>query len=59
VKEIHSPLKLIGLKFTLFAADIVRATVTAIAQEAILIPEPATILLLTLGGLIFQKSRRP
>jgi hypothetical protein len=41
------------------AADIIRATVAAIAQEAQLIPEPATIFLLTLGGLIFHKSRRP
>jgi Zn-dependent M28 family amino/carboxypeptidase len=42
----------------LFATDIVRATVAVFAQEAILIPEPATIVLLTLGGLILHKSRK-
>jgi len=42
-----------------FATDIVKATVAVFAQEAILIPEPATILLLTFGGLILQKFRKP
>lgn len=42
----------------LFASDIVRATVATLTQEAQLIPEPATIVLLTLGGLLLRKSQR-
>jgi len=39
----------------LFAADIVRATVAAIAQEAQLIPEPATVLLIAAGLVLIRK----
>ena len=40
-----------------FASDILRTTVATLAQEAVLIPEPATLLLLGLGGLILKKRR--
>ena len=42
----------------LFATDIVRASVATLAQEAQIIPEPATILLLVFGGLILRKPER-
>jgi len=42
----------------LFAADIVRATVAALAQEAQLIPEPATLLLLCLGSLALRRKSK-
>jgi hypothetical protein len=41
----------------LFAADIVRAAVATLAQEAQLIPEPATLLLLGFGVLMLIKRQ--
>jgi len=35
-----------------FASDVVRASVATLAQEAVFIPEPATLSLLALGGLV-------
>ena len=42
----------------LFAADIVRATVATLTQEAQLIPEPATILLLCIGSLFLRRKSK-
>jgi Zn-dependent M28 family amino/carboxypeptidase len=44
-----------GMYDYLFASDIVRASVATLAQEAQIVPEPATILLLAAGLLIIRK----
>ena len=42
----------------LFATDIVRATVATLTQEAQLVPEPATILLLCVGSLALRRKSK-
>ncbi len=41
-----------------FASDVVRTSVATLVQEAVLIPEPATILPLVLGGLVLLRRKR-
>lgn len=48
----NNPFNSSGVTFNyVFASDVVRVSVATLAQEAVCIPEPATVLLLALGGL--------
>ena len=40
-----------------FATDILRTTVATLAQEAVIVPEPTTLLLLVFGGLVIRSKK--
>ncbi len=55
----NNPFNPSGVTFNyVFASDVVRASVATLAQEAVCIPEPATVLLLALGGLALLCRRQ-
>jgi Zn-dependent M28 family amino/carboxypeptidase len=55
----NNPLNPSGVTYNYaFASDVVRTSVATLAQEAVLIPEPATILTLVLGGLAMLGRKR-
>jgi Zn-dependent M28 family amino/carboxypeptidase len=54
----NDPFGLSGVTYDYgFATDVVRATVATIAQEAVVVPEPATVLLVGLGLLVIATRR--
>ncbi len=55
----NNPLNPSGVTYNYaFASDVVRTSIATLAQEAVLIPEPATILTLVFGGLAMLTRKR-
>ena len=54
----NNPLNPSGVIYDyVFASDVLRTTVATLVQEVVLVPEPATLLLLGFGGLLIRRKR--